>query len=241
MPRGRRRRHQHAAVRQHRRTSPCATTCRLAQRVSRCRRRRCSCGPRGIRRRSSALCELRCCGVADNLPVSRRFACCARWPSPRRVHGGSAARSSWPSAPPRSSSRPPGCMRSSASIVAQRSREIGVRLALGASPWGTLQMVVRQSLAWVVAGLLAGLAAALAAGRFIRPLLFETSPYDAHGVCGHGRAAFARRGCRQPRAGNPRQPRRSERRASGGMRGDTSADRRPSPVAARQSPGIVMT
>jgi len=63
-------------------------------------------------------------------------------------------------------------------MVTQRSREIGVRLALGASPGRTLQMVVRQSLGWVVVGLVTGLAAALAAGRFIQPLLFETSPYD---------------------------------------------------------------
>ena len=64
-------------------------------------------------------------------------------------------------------------------IVAQRSREIGVRLALGASPRSTLVMVVRQSVGWVAAGLVAGLATALAMGRFIRPMLFETSPYDA--------------------------------------------------------------
>jgi predicted permease len=63
-------------------------------------------------------------------------------------------------------------------IVTQRSREIGVRLALGASPGRTLQMIVRQSMAWVAAGLVLGLAAALTAGRFIQPLLFETSPYD---------------------------------------------------------------
>jgi putative ABC transport system permease protein len=63
-------------------------------------------------------------------------------------------------------------------IVAQRSREIGVRLALGASPRGTLVMVVRQSLGWVATGLVAGLVTAMAMGRFIRPMLFETSPYD---------------------------------------------------------------
>jgi predicted permease len=64
-------------------------------------------------------------------------------------------------------------------IVTQRTREIGVRLALGASPARARRMIVRQSLGWVVAGLAVGLAAALAVGRFIRPLLFDTSPYDA--------------------------------------------------------------
>ena len=64
-------------------------------------------------------------------------------------------------------------------IVTQRSREIGVRLALGASPGRTRTLIVRQSIVWVIAGLIAGVAIAAGAGKFIRPLLFETSPYDA--------------------------------------------------------------
>lgn len=63
-------------------------------------------------------------------------------------------------------------------MVAQRSREIGVRLALGASPAQTLRLVIRQSLWWVCAGLVAGTGVALGAGKFVRPMLFETSPYD---------------------------------------------------------------
>jgi predicted permease len=69
-------------------------------------------------------------------------------------------------------------------LVTQRTREIGVRLALGASPARTLRMIVGQSLGWASAGIVAGLAAALAAGRFIKPLLFETSPYDASVLAG---------------------------------------------------------
>ena len=63
-------------------------------------------------------------------------------------------------------------------IVAQRTREIGLRLALGATPGAALALVVAQSLRWIAIGLVAGLAAALGAARFIEPLLFETSPYD---------------------------------------------------------------
>ena len=63
-------------------------------------------------------------------------------------------------------------------IVAQRTREIGLRLALGANRTGTLLLVFRQSLRWVVLGLIVGLAIAGAAGRFVQPMLFETSPYD---------------------------------------------------------------
>ena len=63
-------------------------------------------------------------------------------------------------------------------IVAQRTREIGVRLALGANRTQTLMLVFRQSLRWVLLGLVIGLVAAVAAGRFMQPMLFETSPYD---------------------------------------------------------------
>ena len=63
-------------------------------------------------------------------------------------------------------------------MVAQRSREIGVRLALGATPARTLRLIVGQSLGWIAAGLAIGLTGAAAAARFVKPLLFETSPYD---------------------------------------------------------------
>ena len=63
-------------------------------------------------------------------------------------------------------------------MVSQRSREIGVRLALGASPAQTLALVLRQSLVWVLAGLAAGAVVALGAGRHVEPMLFQTSPYD---------------------------------------------------------------
>jgi predicted permease len=63
-------------------------------------------------------------------------------------------------------------------IVAQRSREIGVRLALGATPAGTTALIVRQSLAWAVPGIAIGLFIAAAVAQFVEPLLFETSARD---------------------------------------------------------------
>ena len=63
-------------------------------------------------------------------------------------------------------------------MVTHRSREIGVRLALGASPAQTLRMIVRQSLGWTVVGVALGLIAAMGAGKYIAPLLFETAPAD---------------------------------------------------------------
>ena len=63
-------------------------------------------------------------------------------------------------------------------MVTQRSREIGVRLALGATPGDTLWLIVRQSLGLAIVGIALGEGAALAAGKYIAPLLFETSPHD---------------------------------------------------------------
>ena len=62
--------------------------------------------------------------------------------------------------------------------VAQRRHEFGVRAALGALPRDVLALVMRQGLATALAGCAAGLLLALAAGRFLAPLLFETSPRD---------------------------------------------------------------
>lgn len=62
--------------------------------------------------------------------------------------------------------------------VAQRTREFGIRVALGARPAQIVRMVVRQNLAIVAMGLAAGLAVAIPAGRVLRGLLFEVGPND---------------------------------------------------------------
>jgi len=56
--------------------------------------------------------------------------------------------------------------------VAQRSREISIRLALGALPRDVLRMIVGRALWLSAAGVVLGLAAALALGRFIQGQLF---------------------------------------------------------------------
>ncbi len=63
-------------------------------------------------------------------------------------------------------------------FVAHRSRELGIRLALGASVADVFGIVLRQGMLPVIAGALAGLAVASAAAGLIRSLLFGIEPLD---------------------------------------------------------------
>jgi hypothetical protein len=65
-----------------------------------------------------------------------------------------------------------------AHAVGQRTREIGIRRALGARNPGIIGMVVRQGMRPVLPGLLAGLVAAALLGRLIENLLFGFDPRD---------------------------------------------------------------
>jgi putative ABC transport system permease protein len=62
--------------------------------------------------------------------------------------------------------------------VAQRTQEIGVRMALGATPQSVFRMVLRQALTLVGIGVVIGLFAAGALTRLLQTLLFETEPVD---------------------------------------------------------------
>src|SRR6185295_5297433 len=63
--------------------------------------------------------------------------------------------------------------------VTQRSSEIGLRMALGASRRSVLWMILRQGLILAVIGLVVGLAAAAGATRLLTTMLFEVQPNDA--------------------------------------------------------------
>jgi putative ABC transport system permease protein len=62
--------------------------------------------------------------------------------------------------------------------VTQRTREMGIRLALGARPENVLRLVVRQGLTFPVLGLAVGVAGALALTRLLRASLYEVGPTD---------------------------------------------------------------
>ena len=65
-----------------------------------------------------------------------------------------------------------------AHLVVQRTREIGIRIALGAVPREILGLVMRQGAWLAVAGVGIGVAGALAASRVLAGLLFQVTPTD---------------------------------------------------------------
>jgi hypothetical protein len=62
--------------------------------------------------------------------------------------------------------------------VAQRSHELGVRLAIGANRRDIVILVMRQGLTALVPGLVVGVLLAVAAGRVVRSQLFGVPPFD---------------------------------------------------------------
>jgi len=68
--------------------------------------------------------------------------------------------------------------------VAQRTGEIGIRMALGATRGDVLTLIVRQSLVVVAGGVAAGLALALAGTRFIATFLYGLTPTDVSTLLG---------------------------------------------------------
>lgn len=62
--------------------------------------------------------------------------------------------------------------------VSLRTRELGIRMALGAARKDVLQMVLRQGLKLVATGLVLGFAASIVLTRFLTSLLFQVRPAD---------------------------------------------------------------
>ncbi len=71
-----------------------------------------------------------------------------------------------------------------ASVVNQQRREIGVRMALGATAGEVRNMVLRQALAVAGAGTVAGLVGAIAGSRLLKSMLFGVTPSDPATLAG---------------------------------------------------------
>lgn len=63
-------------------------------------------------------------------------------------------------------------------LVTQRTAEIGIRIALGASPENVMTMVLHQGLRLALVGIVVGLAAALSVTRLMQQALFGVQPHD---------------------------------------------------------------
>lgn len=85
-------------------------------------------------------------------------------------------------------------------VVAQRTHEIGIRIAMGAGRGDVMRMVLRQGLFITLIGLGAGLAAALAASRLLSSFLYGIRPNDPATLIGVslGLAAVALLACYLP-------------------------------------------
>jgi predicted permease len=68
--------------------------------------------------------------------------------------------------------------------VVRRTREMGIRRALGAQRFNLLRLILTESTRPVVYGLVAGIAAAAGASTLLRSLLYGLSPLDAISFCG---------------------------------------------------------
>jgi putative ABC transport system permease protein len=67
-------------------------------------------------------------------------------------------------------------------IMTTRLREVGLRVALGASRWDIIQLVVGRGLLLTTAGLVIGLAGALGVGRLLQGFLFGITATDPMAV-----------------------------------------------------------
>jgi ABC-type antimicrobial peptide transport system permease subunit len=63
-------------------------------------------------------------------------------------------------------------------LVRARTREIGVRVAIGAAPNAVTALVVRQAMTWTAVGACIGIGAALAVTRLLSWFLYGVSPAD---------------------------------------------------------------
>ena len=98
-------------------------------------------------------------------------------------------------------------------LVRARTREIGVRVALGAAPRSVVGLVVRQAMMWTLSGMAIGVALALAASRLLGVAALRNQSDGSADVRRGDSVARERRGPRGGDSGTAREPPRSARRA----------------------------
>ena len=102
-------------------------------------------------------------------------------------------------------------------LVGQRTREVGVRMALGATPAAVTRMFLLHAAGWTLAGILAGLAGSLAVTRLLATMLFNVDAHDPRGMAAAPAVLLA---VALSAAWLPRPPRRAHRpgtHAAGGI------------------------
>ena len=75
--------------------------------------------------------------------------------------------------------------------VSERTREMGIRVALGASPWDLWKLVLRQTSAVTMIGIVLGIAGGIGASVLARSLLYEIQPIEWSVFLGAACAMFA--------------------------------------------------
>ena len=98
--------------------------------------------------------------------------------------------------------------------VRLRTREIGVRLALGATPRQVIGIVMSESIPVVAVGVARDSLTALLLGRFLETLLFEVAPHDPLSVVAGGQRGGGDRAVEFVRHRQKRRPCRSPRRVA---------------------------
>jgi ABC-type antimicrobial peptide transport system permease subunit len=69
-------------------------------------------------------------------------------------------------------------------VVGQRTRELGIRIALGAKPWSVVRLVMRDALMLAAAGVVTGLVGSAILMRVIAGLLFQVHATDPATIVG---------------------------------------------------------
>ena len=98
--------------------------------------------------------------------------------------------------------------------VSRRTREVGIRMALGAQGRDVVRMIFGQGLVQLVVGMTLGLAFAMGISQLLKVILFQVQPRDPSIFGGVAAVLIAGRPGRLPRSGAARDAGGSARRAA---------------------------